>query len=134
MVAMATPVYWFPVNRTDSANNMLLIAKLLHGHSAEGSNGHKEEPYICGLQAMENVMVCMSLSNHSDCNGCGCGRRWIVGSCQWEMQWHTKSTNTMGINETYPCDISRQIVANKYNFSQHVIYILLFPEAPSSNL
>ena len=36
----------------------------------------------------------IDLSKHGDCNGCGCGRRWIVGSCQWEMQWHTPSPQT----------------------------------------
>ena len=57
MVAMATPGYWFPVNRTDSANNMFLKAqKPLLGHSAEGSNGHMEDPY-------------MGTASHKDCDG-----------------------------------------------------------------
>ena len=62
-----------------------------------------------------------------------------MGSCQWEMQWHTKSTNTMCMNETYPCDISRHIVAIKHNVIQNVShrfssFMDFSYETPSLNL
>ena len=49
MVAMVTHGYWFPVNRTDSANNMFLKAKLLLAHSTGGSNGHNGPTMVIAM-------------------------------------------------------------------------------------